>query len=85
MKTGEKKQEIKNSNMKTVYAIEYDPFNQVIHAATGQNSYMPSFGLTFSAEETTFGNLVQRWQPDQEVSFYFFVSLEINNQIWVFF
>lgn len=66
IKSGEKKQEIKNSNMKTVYAIEYDPFNQVIHAATGSNNYMPSFGLTFSTDDDTFGTLIQRWQPNKE-------------------
>lgn len=66
MSTGEKKKEIKNSNMKTVYAIEYDPFSQVIHAVTGSNSYMPSYGLTFSTDSDSFGTLVQRWQPENE-------------------
>ena len=53
--------------MRTVYAIEYDPFNQVIHAITGSNSYMPSYGLTFSANTDNFGNLIQKWQTTSEV------------------
>jgi len=64
--------------MKTVYAIEYDPFNQVIHAATGSNSYMPSFGLTFSTDDATFGTLVQRWQPDKEVCLFLSIKLKLN-------
>lgn len=53
--------------MKTVYAIEYDPFNQVIHAVTGSNSYMPSYGLTFSADTDNFGKLLHKWQTSNEV------------------
>jgi len=64
--SGIKKAEILNSNMKTVYAIEYDPFNQVIHAVTGSNSYMPSYGLTFSADTDNFGKLLHKWQTSNE-------------------
>lgn len=64
--TGIKKAEIVNSSMRTVYAIEYDPFNQVIHAITGSNSYMPSYGLTFNANTDNFGNLIQKWQTTSE-------------------
>jgi len=64
--TGIKKAEITNSDMKTVYAIEYDPFNQVIHAVTGSNKFMPSSGLTFSASTDNFGMFIQKWKPTTE-------------------
>lgn len=47
--------------MRQVYAIEYDPVNEVIHAATGINYGIKSIGLTFSANAGSFGKLLQKW------------------------
>ena len=53
--------------MKTVYAIEYDPFDQVIHAVTGSNGYMPSYGLTFGTDSNDFGKFLQKWESDKVI------------------
>lgn len=61
--TGKKVSTIQNEHMKTVYAIEYDPVNEVIQAVTGENHGQPSTGLTFDAAESNFGNLLSVWKP----------------------
>jgi DNA-binding beta-propeller fold protein YncE len=66
--SAEKKHVITNTNMKTVYAIEYDPFDQVIHAVTGSNGYMPSYGLTFGTGSDDFGKFLQKWESDKDIS-----------------
>jgi hypothetical protein len=65
--SAEKKHVITNTNMKTVYAIEYDPFDQVIHAVTGSNGYMPSYGLTFGTDSNDFGKFLQKWESDKVI------------------
>jgi hypothetical protein len=65
--SAEKKHVITNTNMKTVYAIEYDPFDQVIHAVTGSNGYMPSYGLTFGTGSDDFGKFLQKWESDKVI------------------
>jgi hypothetical protein len=49
--------------MNTVYAIEYDPINEVLHAVTGVNSGEQQVGLTFDASKESFGKLLQHWKP----------------------
>lgn len=61
--TGEKKYTIKDSHMNTVYAIEYDPINEVIQAVTGENKGKEAVGLTFDASEANFGSLLKIWKP----------------------
>ncbi len=60
-KTGNKKFVITDPNMKTVYAVEYDPINQVMHAVTGDNHDSEAVGLTFDASPINFGKLIQKW------------------------
>lgn len=64
--SGDKRFVITDQNMETVYAIVYDPINQVIHAATGDNRNKESFGLTFDASPINFGNLIQKWSHKNE-------------------
>ncbi len=52
--------------MKTVYAIEYDPLNEVMHAVTGENHGHESIGLTFRADKEHFGVLQQKWNADND-------------------
>lgn len=61
LESGEKKAELTNGNMKTVYSIEYDPINEVLHAATGENHGHEAVGLTFKASEKDFGKFLQKW------------------------
>ena len=68
VESGEKKTEITNENMKTVYSIEYDPINEVLHAVTGENHGYDAVGLTFKADEKEFGNFVQKWNAESHVS-----------------
>jgi len=73
--SAEKKKVITNTNIlmcmllntKTVYAIEYDPLNGVIHAATGSNGFMPAYGLTFSTDANDFCKLLQKWESDKVI------------------
>lgn len=62
--TAKKTYDITDESMKTVYAIRYDPINQVIHAATGENKGSEALGLTFDASEKNFGKIVQRWNGE---------------------
>jgi hypothetical protein len=62
--------EITNPNMNTVYSIVYDPVNKVIHAATGSNQGAKSVGLTFSANNKSFGKLLQIWDGGKDVIFF---------------
>lgn len=64
--TGNKKFVITDPSMNTVYAIEYDPKNQVMHAATGDNHNLKAFGLTFDMNPINFGKLVQKWSHQTE-------------------
>lgn len=50
--------------METVYAIQYDSKNQVLHAATGENKGKEAVGLTFDAKKDTFGKFLQKWNGD---------------------
>ncbi len=50
--------------MKTVYAIEFDPINMVIHAVTGSNKNFEAFGLTFDTRYESFGELIQNWSSE---------------------
>ena len=66
--SGEKKAEITDSDMETVYSIEYDPINEVLHAATGENHGRDAIGLTFKADAENFGKLLQKWNAERDVS-----------------
>jgi peptidylamidoglycolate lyase len=63
--SGAKKAEITNENMNTVFSIEYDPINEVLHAATGQNNGAKALGLTFKADAKNFGKLLQIWNGEK--------------------
>lgn len=67
MSSGEKVSEITDSNMRTVYAIKYDPINEVLHAATGDNRRRDAGGLTFVAKKDNFGKLIQKWDAEDRV------------------
>lgn len=62
--SGEKKQEIKDARMKTVYGIRYDTVNKVLHAATGDNhNQAEPTGLSFDASSLkTFGTPLKDWK-----------------------
>ena len=68
IESGDKRFVITDPNMATVYAIQYDPINKVIHAATGSNKNLEAFGLTFDANIEEFGKLIQKWTPKNEVT-----------------
>ena len=68
--SGDKKAEITNKDMKTVYSIEYDPINEVLHAATGENHGNDAIGLTFNANEKEFGTFLQKWNGETHVIFF---------------
>jgi hypothetical protein len=76
--SGEKKAEITNNDMKTVYSIEYDPINEVLHAATGENHGHDAMGLTFKADEKDFGKFLQNWNAENHVIFNFFFQNKIK-------
>ncbi len=59
--------DLKDSTMKTVYAIEYDPLNEVIHAVTGPNNRVEAEILTFDARKDSFGELLKRTTSDNIV------------------
>lgn len=61
VETGNKRFVITYPSMKTVYAIEFDELNQVLHAVTGDNHFSKSFGLTFDVSPLNFGKFVQKW------------------------
>ena len=65
--SGEIVHEISDEKMKTVYAIRYDPVNEVIHAATGENNGFEALGITFSAKKDTFGKMLQKWNAKENV------------------
>jgi hypothetical protein len=65
---GDKKHELIDSDMSTVYAIRYDPKNEVLHAVTGENRELEALGLTFDAKENSFGALLLKWNADSRVS-----------------
>ncbi|CAF0847958.1 unnamed protein product [Brachionus calyciflorus] len=56
-----KKYDIRHDDMKNCYAIEYDPNNQLLHAATGYNSGQDAYGFTFYADHENFGQFKQKW------------------------
>lgn len=66
IESGDRRFVITDPSMKTVYAIVYDPINQVIHAATGDNRGMEAIGLTFDASPIGFGKLLQKWSHKSE-------------------
>lgn len=72
VKTGKKKHEITHPDMATVYAIEYDPIKEVLHAVTGSNFGRTALGLTFDASEANFGKFVQEWKTNNKVFILFF-------------
>ena len=53
--------------MKTVYAIEYDPLNEVIQAVTGPNNRVEAEILTFDARKDSFGKLLKRASSNYNV------------------
>ena len=53
--------------MKTVYAIEYDPLNEVIQAVTGPNNREEAEILTFDARKDSFGKLLKRASSNYNV------------------
>lgn len=53
--------------MLTVYAIKYDPVNNVLHAATGENKNTEATGFTFDASEKGFGNFLNEWETENKV------------------
>jgi hypothetical protein len=55
--------------MKTVYSIKYDYINGVIHAITGENKGFKSLGITFDANKSRFGKIIQKWEVKEYVSF----------------
>lgn len=66
--TKEKKAEITNPMMKTVYALKYDPTYEFILAVTGANDDQPSVGLTFNASSLErLGDLVNVWDSNEAV------------------
>lgn len=56
---------ITDPKMRTVYAIQYDQANEVLHAVTGENHRQPAIGLTFDAAKSAFGKLIQRWDAEK--------------------
>lgn len=68
IKSGDKKHEITHPEMKTVYAIKYDPENGVIHAASGENNNQNSVGLTFDATKANFGKVLNKWNDEDRVT-----------------
>lgn len=53
--------------MNTVYAVKYDPVDEVLHAATGENHRKGGFGFTFDASKDNFGDFIQKWEADKRV------------------
>lgn len=68
IESGDKRYVINDPSMKTVYAIKYDPLNQVIQAATGDNHDLEAYGLTFDVDpiSVNFGKLIQKWSHKTE-------------------
>lgn len=65
--SGKKVKEIVHDDMATVYAIKYDPTEQVLHAATGDNHGGDGLGFTFDASKDNFGTFVQKWSAEDRV------------------
>jgi hypothetical protein len=65
--SGEKVHEITHPDMQTVYAIKYDPMNQVLHAATGDNHRAEASGFTFDASKENFGKFLDKWAAEDRV------------------
>lgn len=61
IKTGDKRFVIEHRDMETVYAIVYDPINDLLHAATGDNHRAESIGLTFDMSPLFFGDFLYKW------------------------
>jgi len=59
---GKKSYELTDPDMKTVYSIKYDYINDVIHAITGENKGFKSLGITFDANKSRFGKIIQKWE-----------------------
>ena len=68
IESGNKRFAITDPDMKTVYAMEHDPINQVLHVATGDNHDAEALGLTFDVSPINFGKLNQKWSHKTEVS-----------------
>lgn len=65
IESGEPVVQITDKNMATVYAIEYDPVNEVLQAVTGDNASEKPVGLTFSAKKENFGHRLLIWDADK--------------------
>ena len=65
--SGEKVHEITHPDMQTVYAIKYDPMNQVLHAATGDNHRAEASGFTFDTSKEKFGKFLDKWAAEDRV------------------
>lgn len=66
IESGNKRFAITDPDMKTVYAMEHDPINQVMHVATGDNHDAEALGLTFDVSPINFGKLNQKWSHKTE-------------------
>ena len=69
MISGDKKSTIKHPKMNTVYAVKFDPVNEVLHAVTGENRGEVATGITFDATATYFGKQIEIWKPKKIVSY----------------
>lgn len=67
--TGIKKFDITNTNMNSVFSIKYDHVNELVYA-TGFNNGIEAVGLTFGADEQSFGKFLQKWDTQGHVSFF---------------
>jgi len=83
--TGDKRFVIEHKDMKTVYAIVYDPMNELLHVVTGDNHNSESTGLTFDMSPINFGALHNKWSDkDVDMSEAHDIALSLNaKQIYI--